>query len=225
MSAAPHFAALFTVLFLSTGAAASLGSTAPELHPWEVQDSNPSGARKSEAGKWPTKIDGYQVYRPDKDEAGVIEFYDLIDITGVTPRQLTTDSLTVGLRIVLHPVEISGEIEVLRFEDMKLNGVPFQIAEVRSTFPLPAKEPKPLPEDLALTVRFSEVGPALLRNLLEPDKDLMIEGNALIFGRFRKFGIPFKRVVPVELKTRRPSPLAGMPGLGLLIDRLSGPEP
>lgn len=180
----------------------------------------PSPPETKPPTQWPKEIDGYDVYQIGKDKAGDLDFSKLVEILLVVPKRVTTESLSVGLKLQIHPVPVGGEIHALRFDKMKLNDVPFELAEYRKTFPIPRKTAKLLPGGLDLTVKFADLQPALLRNLTDPDKELTIEGTIIVFGSFRKFLIPFKRAVPVELKTSRPNPFANFPSLKAVIELL-----
>lgn len=177
-------------------------------------------AASNAPAQWPKQIDGYQVYQLGKDEAGEINCKKLVEVLLVKPKRITMESLTVGLVLRVHPISVSGEIQAVRFDKMKLNDVPFDLAEYRTPFDIPRKGLRLLPKDLDLSVKFADLPAPLLRNLVEPDKDLRIEGTLIIFGTFRKFLIPFKRAVPVELKTSRPNPFASLPSLKAVLQAL-----
>ena len=92
----------------------------------------------------------------------------------------------------------SGSVDFVTFHDVSVNGLSVQIEEYNETFKFEhgrsAKTPKPvkviIPVTRVLQGTWSEV-----RN----SKELWpVTGRVLVFGKFRKFGMNFKRVVPVD---------------------------
>ncbi len=167
----------------------------------------------SAAQELPNKIRGYKVHRTDlsvaNDEAsaekrdasvylefGDPEFSDL-GLDGVT--FLVPGSLTAEGK--------SGKIEFLTFRDFTVNGLPVEIREYRDSFDFHNGEMVSLPKPLEITVSI----PSAIRGAADEidggSPEWEVKGRIFVFGRFKKYGFSFKRVVPVDVAFRVPNPL------------------
>jgi hypothetical protein len=177
---------------------------------------------KVETGEhvYPDKIRGYKVERakveikktqdskdgdknstlsPDTD--ALIEFGE--------PRIVKTTPLgmTLEVPVTIAAVKQGGQVEFLTFEDMVVNGTPVTIEDYEHRFNLPNKQPVQLAEPVRLFISTANALLGALGEWSKPKDTWPVTGRVYVFGRFKKFFLKFKRVVPVELSLSLPNPL------------------
>jgi len=189
--------------------------------------------RQADSKSWEKdEIDGYKIERKRKLEGlkgasasaldeDSTDLGGLIEFGQVTVGQINTEQISLELPLTIKPVKQKGEVHYLVFHDTKLNGVPFTVSDYREPFKLPNKEPLMLPRKIQLSMKFSDVGKALLPNLIDPQKGLEAEGTILIFGKFRKFLVYHKRAVPIEFRLSQANPIKDYSLLKLLLGQMN----
>ncbi len=127
--------------------------------------------------------------------------FDAVHIERVTPL-----GLTLSLKATVAPVSAGGEVEMLVFEDVRVNGTPVEVEDYKHPFRLPDKKPLALAEPFKLYVSSPRIVIETLGDLVNPPRVLPVTGRVYVCGRFKKFLMSFKRAVPIELKTAIANP-------------------
>ena len=162
----------------------------------------------------PSKIRGYKVYNAnitvrdsskksdaaDGDEAvvaiGKPEIAD-IGLSGMVI-EITAEIATTGQ---------SGRVDFLTFNDFRINGLAVDIEEYKHEFSFKKGESISLPKPARITIGTLNMARAARRELIESEKSWLVTGTVFVFGKFKKFGFGFKRVVPVKIDIKIDNPL------------------
>ena len=151
------------------------------------------------------KIDGYEVV--STDESGVAQ--DVTDLEGGLGRLVDLGPLELGAveedHLVLHlffrlldSVPISGKVHKIKFQDLQLNEVAFTIPQF-DDFQIPTSPPYEIEDPLVVKAAYADVSPAMLRQMLAPDYNFKVQGQMLVFGKFKINRRNKKYVVPVDI--------------------------
>lgn len=162
---------------------------------------------------YPKKIRGYKVHEidvklssadtklsPKSDDSSVIRLSQptIVDVglTGVT-FEVSAEVDAVGQ---------SGRVDMLSFQDLKINGIAVTVAEVSERFTFRSRETIKL-KPVRVFINTFNLARAARSELLDTKKRWRATGTVFVFGKFKKFGIGFKRVVPIKLDLTFPNPL------------------
>lgn len=162
----------------------------------------------------PREIRGYKIHRANillktslniaKDdkmsEASVrLGDPDLTDV-GLT-------GLAFEISAEIDPLEQSGRVDFLLFHDFRINGLTVDIEEYRELFSFRKNQPVALPKPAKVFIGTGSALRAGWRELVEKKDEWTVTGRIFVFGRFRKMGFDFKRVIPVDVNLRIKNPL------------------
>ncbi len=157
----------------------------------------------------PAKIRGYKVHTPgtsasNDPTAGPGAFVRL-DKPAIKLDGLLSVGVEAGGEFTSH--DQSGRVDFLTFHDLRVNGIAVEIDEYRHKFKFKKGEPVALPA--ALRGRISLLGAARTawREMTDSAADWRITGTVFVFGKFKRYGLSFKRVVPVKLDLTIENPL------------------
>lgn len=171
---------------------------------------------------FPDKIRGYKVHREkielsteavslngENDGSAFVTVGEPklkdMGLTGVT-FELSAD--------ILSPKQ-SGKIEFLTFYEMRVNGISVEVEEYSHSFSIEKREQISIPEPAVIFLPTTGLAHAAWKEISDPQEKWQVTGRIFIFGRFRKFGIYHKRVIPVDINIIVKNPLIKQP--------LSGP--
>ncbi len=156
----------------------------------------------------PDKIRGYKVYR-DKvsvnstasDAAIHIGEPEIVDValSGITlefPAEFTTSAQ-------------SGKVEMVSFHDLKVNGIKVEPEEYTHKFEFRKGEKVIVPKPVRIFVPASGLVKAAWQEMTEKRDEWIVTGRVFVFGKFRRYGIHHKRVVPIDLILTIKNPLHG----------------
>ena len=121
--------------------------------------------------------------------------------------RVTPLGITFKVPIVVSPVKQSGHVDFLVFEDMVVNGTSVDIDEYHHTFDLPNKKALTLGDAVYIYIYLPSALLAALGDWSDSKETWPVTGRIYVFGKFKKLGFSFKRVVPVELNLSMRNPL------------------
>ncbi|MBP6003863.1 MAG: hypothetical protein KA746_10560 [Pyrinomonadaceae bacterium] len=160
----------------------------------------------------PKKILGYKVYQADitigsttsvgtkgQDASVLISPPSIVD--------LGWNGVTIEINGSLSAIQQSGRVDFITFRDFTINGVPVDVQEYRHSFAFKRGVGTSLPRPAQALVRTSSLAKAAFKEIIETKDEWAISGTALVFGRFNKYGMSFKRVVPVNVHLTIPNPV------------------
>ena len=166
------------------------------------------------AQSMPSKIRGYKVYDAKvtvTNAAGAVAQKDRPDaavrildptITGIG---LSGAVVEVGAEITA--INRSGSVDFMTCRDLRVNGIAIEIEEYAHPFAFKEGEKIRLPTPAKISINTAHLAKAAFRDLVDPKKDWAVTGTVFVFGKFKKFGLSFKRVVPVKINLVIRNPL------------------
>lgn len=165
------------------------------------------------AQEYPDKIDGYKVYEAkvsfitgndlshaSENEVVVSLAEPEIDDFGLSGVSLTVDGKVSG-------TDQKGRIERVTFSDIRINGIGAEAMEFRGRIDLRPGETIELPEPIRLRIGIGGIARAAFREFVQERAKWRVTGTVFVFGKFKKFGIRFKRVVPIKFDLEIPNPV------------------
>jgi hypothetical protein len=120
-----------------------------------------------------------------------------IGLTGITLEVITE----------ITPPKQRGKVDFLMFHGITVNGITIEIEEFRKPFELSGDPSKTLTLPVRAYIRNTDVLRAAYRELVDSKENWNVKGRIFVFGRFKKFGFTFKRVIPVDIELDVPNPL------------------
>jgi hypothetical protein len=124
------------------------------------------------------------------------------ELVGVTPLGVTLD-----VPVIIAPVNHQGDVDLLVFEDMRVNGTPVTLDDYVHPFKLPNKEPLTLAPSVRIFVSTPQAVLRTIDDVFNSKEVWPVTGRIYVCGNFKKFMFTFKRAVPVELQTSIKNPL------------------
>lgn len=163
----------------------------------------------------PKEIRGYKVYNAkidafsqtdlpisEKSNKAVVRIGNFsisgIGLTGVTLKA------NVSFRTAF-----TGTVDFMTFRDFTIDELPIEIAEYKSGFAFERDRQMELPEPLQINIGTTTAVKAAFHELTGAKKDWRLNGIVFVFGKFKKFGWTFKRVIPVNVTVQIQNPWFG----------------
>jgi hypothetical protein len=161
----------------------------------------------------PGKIRGYKVYKEKivvVDETGSkVNDNSKVEIKMENPEFADISASGVKLEVggEITVFGQSGTIDFITFSDFQINGVKVEIEEYRERLDFQKNTAFKLKKPLEVFVSHAQTLRAAWKEAANSRDEWLVEGKVFVFGRFRKFGFNFKRVIPVEVKIKIPNPV------------------
>lgn len=168
----------------------------------------------TEAQDYPKEIRGYKVHKTkisvktegektnSKDDA---EAFVTLGEPKVSSIFLT--GITLEMIIKMAAIDENGKVDFLTFNDFKVNGLDVDIEEYTESFSFEKNKPIELPKPIKV---FVGTGQALMGGLgeaRESKEEWDVTGTVFVFGKFKKKGFNFKRVIPVVVNIKIKNPV------------------
>ena len=166
------------------------------------------------AQELPPKIRGYRVHNAnitvrssdDKNPANAErEAVITVGIPDVVEYGLTGITLEANAEIAA--VDQSGKIDFLTFRDFRINGIAIDIEEYKHKFSFKKGGSILLPKPARIFIGTLDLARAARNELMDPKKKWTVTGTVLVFGKFKKYGMNFKRVVPIKIDLTIANPI------------------
>jgi hypothetical protein len=124
------------------------------------------------------------------------------ELVGVTPLGVTLD-----VPVILAAVKQQGDVDLLVFEDMKVNDTPVTLDDYVHPFKLPNKDSLTLAPPIRIFVSTPQAVLRTIDEVINSKEVWQVTGRIYVCGKFKKYLFTFKRAVPVELQTSIKNPL------------------
>jgi hypothetical protein len=161
----------------------------------------------------PGKIRGYKLYKTHVRVVGPADKAPAdskrsasVKLGDIQAIEIGLFSATVNVGAEISASDQSGKVDFLMFRDFTINGVPVDIEEYRHPFTFTKNTAVVLPDPVRVSLSFANLPKAAYKELVESPKELPVRGTILVFGRFRKMGFEFKRVIPVPIDLKISNP-------------------
>lgn len=166
------------------------------------------------AQELPDEIRGYKVHKAQITVLNQNEKFNEKDdaeaFVRVGEPQLVSTFLS-GIRFAVSAEifsrEHSGKIDFLMFRDFKVNGIAVNIEEYKESFEFKKKQTLSLPKPIEVFVSAEQALRGVLGELKDRKEQWDVTGRVFVFGKFKKWGFNFRRVVPVELSIKIRNPI------------------
>jgi hypothetical protein len=171
------------------------------------------------AQELPGKIRGYSVYKADiivsqqLPTAGGPVSDAVVSLSDPTLKELSAAGATLQVSAEFKAVKQSGQVDFLAFHDLRVNGIPVDVDEYRESFKFTKGETVKLPAPATIFIPTTQILRAALHEANRSDKVWTITGRVFVFGKFRKYGLEHKRVVPIDINFKIANPLLSDPRL------------
>jgi hypothetical protein len=165
----------------------------------------------------PDRIRGYKVHKANVSVLTVNQPSQPKDIpearVTIGDPSVSYISLT-GLTLEV-PAEIlasgqSGKVDFLTFQNFRVNGLTVDIEEYKESFEFKKEQLVELPAPAKIYLRADRLLRGAWKEMTESKDEWTITGRIFVFGKFRKMGMSFKRVVPVDISIVIKNPLMGL---------------
>jgi hypothetical protein len=169
-------------------------------------------ACSSHAQELPSKIRGYKVYNANIVFSGAIAVDPSdADVTVRLSKPKVTEmglmSAAVEVGVELTALDRAGKAEFMTFKDFRVNGIPFDVEEYTEPFCFKKGETIALVKPVRITIKTVNLARGALKELTDPKTIWAVTGNLFVFGKFKKFGFMFKRVIPVKVALTLKNPI------------------
>jgi hypothetical protein len=158
----------------------------------------------------PNKIRGYKVHN------------EIIKLTNAGSKTIDKPYVTVGTPTVsdvslsgvtlaiigeLEEAGYNGRVEMMMFRDFRVNGIAVDVAEYNTPFDVKKTGKTSLPAPATVFLPTTRILNAAWKEITESKNDWTVTGRVFVFGKFKKFGFSFKRVIPVDVNLTIKNPL------------------
>ena len=163
----------------------------------------------------PSKIRGYKVYDakvlvttageatvPNTHPDATVRILDP-KITGIS---LFGATLEIGAEFTAH--KQSGSVDFITCQDLRANGVAIETEEYNHPFAFKEGQMITLPTAAKISIKTANLAKAAYKESVDSKKDWAVTGTVFVFGKFKKFGFNFKRVIPVKIDLTFENPLS-----------------
>jgi hypothetical protein len=172
-----------------------------EVRGYKVHRARVEPAKPTNSGPRPSSAQGAEKDDYDEDEPLLVRLGEPI-LVSVSPLGITFD-----IPVILPAVKQQGEVDLLVFEDMRVNDVGVSIDDHPFKFKLPNKDPLVLNPPIRIFVSTPQAVLRTIDEIFNSQEVWPITGRIYVCGHFKKFLLKFKRAVPVEINTSIRNPI------------------
>jgi hypothetical protein len=163
---------------------------------------------------FPNKIRGYKVYQTKisvkTEREKSLKKTDAEAFIKIGEPELTDISVTgITLEITaeIEGANQNGKVDFLSFEDFKVNGLDVEVEEYIEPFELKKDKTIILPKPVKIFISAGQTLRGAYKELKDSKTEWTVSGRVFVFGKFKKFGFNFKRVVPIEINLKIENPV------------------
>jgi hypothetical protein len=131
----------------------------------------------------------------------------LVKIGDPAVTDLSFTGITFEIPAEITAFDQSGRVDFLTFHDFKVDGLAIDIQEYRNPFSFRKNELVVLPKPTRIFLGAGQIVKAAWKEIAETKKEWTITGRVFVFGKFKKLGFSFKRVIPVDINLTIRNPL------------------
>jgi hypothetical protein len=168
----------------------------------------------AQAQNLPDTIRGYKVYDAKisvKTEAQKSSAKDeseaLVKVGEPELVEVGLAGITFELSAEIAALEQSGTVDFLSFHDFRVNGLAVEVEEYKESFSFQKNKPVILPKPARVFLGASQTLRGAIKEVKDSKDEWRVTGRVFVFGKFKKFGFAFKRVVPVDVDITIKNPL------------------
>ncbi len=162
----------------------------------------------------PDEIRGYKVYNAKISVTNQVDKKYENDKSNafarLTEPQLVDTSLTgltFEISAEIDALDYKGKIDFLTFRDFKINGLNVNVEEYTNSFEFKKNQTITLPKPIKIFLGTGQFLKGALGEVTDSKEDWVVTGKVFVFGKFKKSGFNFKRVVPVDVNVTIKNPV------------------
>lgn len=162
----------------------------------------------------PGKIRGYKVYnaeisvKTERDKNEIKKATEaFVKIGEPEIAEISLTGITLELSAEISGLQQSGRVDFLSFHDFRVNDLPVEVEEYKESFAFEKNQTITLPKPAKIHLGTAQTLRGALKEIKESKTEWRVTGRVFVFGKFKKFGLNFKRVVPVEINIKIKNPL------------------
>lgn len=162
----------------------------------------------------PDRILGYKVHKTNITvDNSANAFQDngksdaLVSISEPKLEDVSLTGITLSVFAAIKALDQSGKVDFLTFHDFRVYGIPVEIEKYDTPFSFTKNEPVNLPKPATLFLPTTRLLKAAWNETTNAKDTWDVTGRIFVFGKFRKMGFNFKRVVPVDVRLTIKNPL------------------
>ncbi len=161
----------------------------------------------------PDEIRGYKVHnakvlitnRTDRVDEKKPDAIARIDDPTIKDKSLK--GLSIEVTGAIETLGHSGTIDFLAFKDFKVNGLDVRIDDYNHGFDFKKKSTITLPRPIEVFIGTWQTLRGAIGEIRDSKPEWEVTGTVFVFGKFKKWGMKFKRVVPVEVRLTVRNPI------------------
>ena len=162
----------------------------------------------------PDKIRGYKVYKADISVKNADEKTEktvkkeaFVKVGEPNLIEVSLTGVTFELTAEIDALDQSGKVDSLAFEDFRVNGLAVEVEEYQNSFEFKKNQRIFLPKPARIYLAAPQILRGALGELKNSKTEWLVTGRVFVFGKFKKYGFSFKRVIPVEINLKIKNPL------------------
>lgn len=162
----------------------------------------------------PVKIRGYKVYDAKISVGTSRDETDRKTKSGAQVKvgepelvEVSLSGITFELPAEIFGFDESGTVDFLTFHDFRVNNLAVEIEDYKESFEFKKNQPLKLPKPARISLGATQALRGAMLEAKESKPEWQVTGRVFVFGKFKKFGFSFKRVVPVEVNIKIKNPL------------------
>ena len=166
------------------------------------------------AQNYPKEIRGYKVQQTKitvknkTEKAGAKEDSEaFVTVSQPTVEEIFLTGVTLEVAAEISALEQSGKVDFMTFKDFRVNGLEVDIQEYGYSFSFEKNQPIALPKPVRIFVGTGQSLLGALNEVRGSKDEWDVTGTIFVFGKFKKWGFNFKRVVPVPINIKIKNPL------------------
>ncbi|MBX3267287.1 MAG: hypothetical protein KF831_11320 [Acidobacteria bacterium] len=167
------------------------------------------------AQELPDRIRGYKVHKQIvtvRETAGPTDASSPMVASRIDPEQVALKEISLTGVSFEMPIELSalphsGRVDFITFSEMTVNDIPVAVDEFRTEFRFRKGEKVLLPSPVTIFFPAHRLVQAAWREMRDSQPKWRVRGRVFVFGRFKRFGIHHKRVVPVDIDINIDNPV------------------
>jgi hypothetical protein len=168
----------------------------------------------AKAQEYPKEIRGYKVHKAkiivktdgEKNESND-ETEAFVTLGEPETSNVSITGVTFEITAKISEINQKGKVDFITFNDFKVNNLAVSIEEYRHPFEFEKNEPFELPKPIKVFVGIGQTIIGGLGEVRDSKDEWDVTGTVFVFGKFKKFGFNFKRVIPVPINVKIKNPL------------------
>lgn len=163
---------------------------------------------------YPDKIRGYKVYNtkisiktPSEKSPANSDTEAIVKIGEPQLNDISLTGITLEVSAEIEGADQNGKIDFVTFSDFKVNGLDVEIEEYKKPFELKKGEKVVLSKPVKMFIGANQALRGAFKEFKESKKEWTVTGKIFVFGKFKRFGFSFKRVIPLDVNLKIENPV------------------